>query len=164
MRRCLFLDRDGVINVKPPAGAYVRRWDEFRFLPEIFSWIRLFKAAGYLVVVVTNQRGVALGLMSEGDLEEIHRRMRAELAAQRAGIDDLFCCPHAEDACECRKPKPGLILAARRKWDIDLAASLLVGDSERDRALAAACGLAFALVRQGVAIETFPAPSPEEHQ
>jgi len=156
MRRCLFLDRDGVVNVAPPAGEYVRSWEQFRFHPEVFSWIRLFKAAGYLVIVVTNQRGVAQGLMSEADLEEIHRRMRAELEARGAALDDLFHCPHAENACGCRKPQPGLILAARRKWNIDLAESLLVGDSENDRALAAACGLPFVRVRNGQAVETVP--------
>ena len=169
-RRCLFLDRDGVINVNPPRGAYVRCWEEFRFRPEVFAWIRLFKAAGFLVVVITNQRGVALGLMTERDLAAVHRRMRAELEAQGAAVDDIFCCPHQENTCRCRKPRPGLVLAAQRKWDIDLAASLLVGDSECDRALAAACGIPFVRVRDGQVIETAPAPgapareSQEKHE
>src|ERR1017187_8781169 len=64
MRRCLFLDRDGVINAAPPVGEYIRHWDEFRLLPEVVSWIRLFKAAGFLAVVLTNQRGIALGQYS----------------------------------------------------------------------------------------------------
>jgi D-glycero-D-manno-heptose 1,7-bisphosphate phosphatase len=123
-RRCLFLDRDGVINAAPPMGEYVRCWEEFRLLPEAVSWIRLFKAAGYLAIVLTNQRGIALGLYSHADLQALHTKMRAELAAQGAILDDIFYCPHEEDACDCRKPRPGLVVEAQRKWDIDLAASL----------------------------------------
>jgi D-glycero-D-manno-heptose 1,7-bisphosphate phosphatase len=154
MRRCLFLDRDGVINAAPPKGEYIRSWDEFRLLPEAVDWIRLFKAAGYLAIVITNQRGIALGLYSEADLRAIHERMRAELAAQGALVDDILYCPHAEGACDCRKPRPGMIVEAQRKWDIDLAGSLLVGDSERDRLLAERCGIPFVLVREGKVVET----------
>jgi D-glycero-D-manno-heptose 1,7-bisphosphate phosphatase len=149
MRRCLFLDRDGVINAAPPEGDYIRSWDEFRLLPEVVDWIRLFKAAGYLVIVVTNQRGIALGRMTEAELAALHERMRSELAAQGAVLDDIFYCPHAEGACDCRKPRPGMIVEAQRKWDIDLAGSLLVGDGERDRLLAARCGIPFVMVKDG---------------
>jgi D-glycero-D-manno-heptose 1,7-bisphosphate phosphatase len=149
MRRCLFLDRDGVVNAAPPAGEYIRRWDEFHLLPEVVSWIRLFKAAGFLAIVVTNQRGIALGQYSEADLEALHEKMRIELADRGAILDDIFYCPHAEGACDCRKPLPGMVLQAQRKWDIDLSASLLIGDGERDRLLAARCGIPFALVRDG---------------
>jgi histidinol-phosphate phosphatase family protein len=153
MRRCLFLDRDGVINAAPPAGEYIRSWDEFHLLPEAVNWIRLFKAAGFLAIVITNQRGIAKGLYSEADLQDIHDRMRAELAAQGAVIDDIFYCPHEEGACDCRKPLPGMVLQAKAKWDIDLGASLLVGDSSRDRLLAEACSIPFVLVRDGRVID-----------
>jgi len=153
-RRCLFLDRDGVINAAPPPGEYVRRWDDFRILPEAVSWIRLFKAAGYLAIVLTNQRGIALGLYSHADLLELHEKMRAELAAQGALLDDIFYCPHHEDVCDCRKPRPGLVFEAQQKWDIDLANSLLIGDSQRDRLLAEGCGIPFALVRDGRVVDT----------
>jgi D-glycero-D-manno-heptose 1,7-bisphosphate phosphatase len=153
-RRCLFLDRDGVINAAPPAGDYVRHWDDFRLLPEAVSWIRLFKAAGYLAIVLTNQRGIALGLYSHAELLALHERMRAELAAQGAILDDIFYCPHQEDACDCRKPRPGMVVEAQRKWNIDLTASLLIGDTQRDRLLAERCGIPFALVRDGHVIET----------
>jgi D-glycero-D-manno-heptose 1,7-bisphosphate phosphatase len=149
MRRCLFLDRDGVINEAPPEGEYIRSWEEFRLLPEVVSWIRLFKAAGYLAIVITNQRGIALGRMTQVDLMTLHERMRAELAAQGAPLDDVFFCPHAEGACDCRKPQPGMVVQAQRKWDIDLAGSLLVGDGQRDRLLAECCGIPFVLVRDG---------------
>jgi len=147
--RCVFLDRDGVINVKPAPGEYIRSAAEFRLLPNVAEWIRLFNALGYLVIVITNQRGVALGLMTENDLADIHRKMLTDLAAQRARIDDVFYCSHAENSCECRKPKPGLVLAARDKWNIALANSLILGDSDNDEQLAAACGVPFLRVSDG---------------
>lgn len=153
-RRCLFLDRDGVINAAPPKGEYIRSWEEFRLLPEVVSWIRLFKATGYLTIVITNQRGIALGLYSQEDLRALHERMRTELAEQGAILDDIFYCPHQEGACDCRKPQPGLVLEAQKKWDIDLSASLFIGDSERDRLLAERCGIPFALVKDGRVIHT----------
>ena len=152
-QRCVFLDRDGVINRKPPDGEYIRTWEEFHFLPGIADWIRLFNSLGLLVVVVTNQRGVARGLIRSENLEEIHRNMIRELADAGARIDDLFCCPHEEGACECRKPRPGMVLAAERKWNIALADSLLIGDSERDRRLAEACGLTFVRAADGHVVE-----------
>lgn len=149
MRRCLFLDRDGVINAAPPPGEYIETWEQFRLLPEVVSWIRLFKTAGYLAIVITNQRGVALGRHSEAALQALHERMHAELASQGAVLDDIFYCPHAENSCDCRKPLPGMILAAQKKWDIDLAASLFIGDGERDRLIAERCGISFVLVHNG---------------
>lgn len=153
-RPCLFLDRDGVINVKPADGAYVRDWSEFRLIPAIVDWIRLFNTAGFLVIVVTNQRGVARGIVRPEDLDEIHDRMIKELAARSARIDDVFVCPHEEGTCDCRKPRPGLIRDAQRRWDIDMERSLLVGDSECDRQLAANCGLRFLRACDGRIVET----------
>lgn len=147
--RCVFLDRDGVINEKPGPHEYIHSVGEFRLLPNIADWIRLFNALGYMVIVVTNQRGVARGLMTEAALASIHGRMLEELAAKGARIDDIFYCPHEENSCECRKPKPGLVYAARDKWNIDLAHSLLLGDSDSDEQLAAACGIRFLRVLDG---------------
>lgn len=141
--RAVFLDRDGVINEKAVPGDYIRSVQQFRLMPNIADWIRLFNALGLLVIVVTNQRGVARGLMTEEALSAIHKRMVDDLAIKHARIDDIFCCTHDEDSCECRKPKPGLVYSARDKWCIDLAQSLLLGDSESDRQLAVACGLSF---------------------
>ena len=148
-RPCVFLDRDGVINVAPEKGAYIRTWEEFRFLPGITDWIRLFNALEYLVIVVTNQRGVALGLIESRHLNEIHANMVQELARQGARLDDVFYCPHHEDACLCRKPKPGLVLAAQQKWTIDLERSLMIGDSSSDEQLAENCGLRFLRAADG---------------
>ena len=148
-RRCVFLDRDGVINVKAPAGQYINSWQEFHWIPGIADWIRLVNALDFLVIVVTNQRGVARGLTDESQLAEIHEKMQSELASLGARIDDVFVCPHAADACQCRKPKPGLVHEAQRKWDIDLSRSLVIGDSDSDAELAACCGMRFIRVADG---------------
>jgi D-glycero-D-manno-heptose 1,7-bisphosphate phosphatase len=152
-RRCVFLDRDGVINTAALKGEYIRTPDEFHLLPNIADWIRLFNAVEFLVIVVTNQRGVALGLMTDDDLAAIHAKMLRDLAGLGARIDDVFSCPHAHNACDCRKPKPGLVYAARDKWDIDLSRSLLLGDSDVDRELAANCGIPFLRVEGGRIVE-----------
>jgi len=148
-RRCVFLDRDGVINVKAAKGHYINSWQEFRWIPQIADWIRLFNALDFLVIVVTNQRGVARGLTDETQLAEIHEKMRLELASRGAQIHDVFVCPHAADQCECRKPKPGMVLEAQRKWDIDLSQSIFIGDSDSDAELAARCSMRFIRVDDG---------------
>lgn len=152
-RRCLFLDRDGVINRKPAAGEYVTEWRDFHLIPAAIDWIRLLKAAGFLIVVVTNQRGVARGKMTAQQLTTIHEQMLAVLAEYGAEIDDVFVCPHDENVCGCRKPRPGLILQAQEKWNIDLATSLFIGDSPTDRELANICGIPFVHVYEGRILE-----------
>ncbi len=147
--RCVFLDRDGVINEKPAPGAYIRSYDEFQFLPNIVDWIRMFNALGFLVIVITNQRGIAQGLMTEADLGSIHEKMLRDLAERGARIDDVFYCPHALDSCDCRKPKPGLVHSARDNRWIDQEHTLFMGDSDCDARLASACGLPFLRVIDG---------------
>jgi histidinol-phosphate phosphatase family protein len=143
IRHCVFLDRDGVINEKAEPDHYIRNWNEFRFLPNIADWIHIFNALGYLVIVITNQRGIARGIMTQESVDEVHSRMLAALARMGARIDDVFVCPHHENACDCRKPKPGLVFRARAKWDIDITRSLMIGDSDDDANLAAVCGMRF---------------------
>jgi len=148
-RPCLFLDRDGVINRNAPRGEYILSWHQIEILPNIISWIRLFRAAGFLVIVVTNQRGVSLGLHSEADLEALHEQLAATLAAAEAPLDAIFYCPHGLDSCQCRKPAPGMIEEACRRFSIDLSRSLLIGDSNLDAQLAANCQLPFVRVNEG---------------
>jgi len=145
----VFLDRDGVINVSPPTGEYVQRWTGFTFLESCFDWVRLFNALDFLVIVVTNQRGVALGRMTQTDVDDIHRRMLEEFSLRGCRVDDVFVCPHEEGTCACRKPRPGMVLAAQKKWNIDLAGSLMIGDSDRDSELARTCGLRFLRAENG---------------
>lgn len=160
-RRCVFFDRDGVINVNARPHEYVRTWDEFHFIPAAADWMRLCKALDFLVIIVTNQRGVARGLMTEAQLTDLHARMLQLLVQHGAAVDDIFVCPHEEGTCDCRKPRPGMIYAAQRKWDIDLSGSLLIGDSEADQELAARCGLRFLPAASGRFIDSLPAvPNP----
>jgi D-glycero-D-manno-heptose 1,7-bisphosphate phosphatase len=145
----VFLDRDGVINVNPPRGEYVQQWSQTRLVPGIADWIKLFHVLGYLVIVVTNQRGVALGRMTLEELERVHAGMREALAAEGAAVDDIFYCPHDYGACNCRKPLPGMVDAAVERWGIDLSRSILIGDSDLDAQLAASRGLPFVRVDGG---------------
>ncbi len=152
LRRCVFLDRDGVINRKAAAGEYIRGWSEFEFLPNITDWIRRFNALDFLVIVVTNQRGIARGMMTRESVDEIHRNMIAELASRGARVDDVLVCPHEENSCDCRKPKPGMVKEAQARWNIDLKGSLMIGDSDTDEALALACGLRFLRAAHGALV------------
>jgi len=133
MKRAVFLDRDGVINRKPPEGNYVTRWEEFQFLPGVAKGISLLTQAGWSIFVISNQRCVALGLVTIAELEAIHRRMLDDLAAAGAELDGVYYCPHEKaPPCVCRKPSPGMILRAAEEHQIDLASSWLIGDSESD--------------------------------
>jgi D-glycero-D-manno-heptose 1,7-bisphosphate phosphatase len=133
MIRCVFFDRDGVVNRYPGAGAYVERWADFHLLPDFVETLRIVRLRGYAAVIVTNQRGVALGRMGRETVEDMHRRLRDVLRTEH-GLDllDILYCPHDEGACDCRKPAPGMLLEAARRHDIDLRRSWMVGDSEKD--------------------------------
>src|SRR5271156_4170588 len=133
MSRAVFLDRDGVINQRPPEGEYVTRWEDFHILPRVAEGIALLNHARFSVIVVTNQRCIAKGLMTEVDLEKMHERMTDDLARAGASIDATFYCPHEiEPPCDCRKPAPGMLLSAALLHGIDLRTSWMIGDSDND--------------------------------
>lgn len=133
MNRAVFLDRDGVINRKADEGEYITRWEEFHFLPGVAEGIALLNKAGWSVIVISNQRCVAKGLLTIEELESIHRRMREELLAAGARLAGIYYCPHEkEPVCNCRKPAPGMLLKAARDHRIDLQVSWMIGDSETD--------------------------------
>jgi D-glycero-D-manno-heptose 1,7-bisphosphate phosphatase len=133
MKRAVFLDRDGVINRRAPEGDYIVRWEEMVFLPAVTEAIQLLNRAGFLVIVVTNQRCVAKGLITAEDLKTLHRKMCRELALSGARIDKVYYCPHDfEPHCSCRKPEPGMLLEAAREYEIALSESWMIGDSESD--------------------------------
>jgi len=133
MKRAAFLDRDGVINRKPPEGQYVTRWEEMQFLPGVAKAISLLMGAGFCIIVVSNQRCVAKGLLTVRELELIHHRMCQELVLAGAVITEVYYCPHeTQPPCGCRKPAPGMFLAAARTHEIDLTASWMIGDSDID--------------------------------
>ena len=139
MRQAVFLDRDGVINravVKngkpfPPATL-----DAFEFLPGVESAALALRKAGFLIVVVTNQPDVATGLQAREVVESMHKKLR-----DNAICDYIKVCYHTDDdACDCRKPKPGMLLEAAKEWQIDLKRSFMVGDRWRDVAAGKAAG------------------------
>lgn len=137
--KVVFLDRDGVINHDSPH--YIKGWDEFEFIPRSIEAIRLLSGNGFKVIVITNQSAVRRGLISPERLDDIHRRMSAAVAASGGRIAEIFFCPHGpDDGCECRKPRPGMLLQAARRHQVRLAEAWMVGDSGRDIACAAAAG------------------------
>jgi D-glycero-D-manno-heptose 1,7-bisphosphate phosphatase len=141
-RRAAFLDRDGVLNRRAGPDDYVKSVAEFEWLAGAREAVRRLNDAGWLVLVVTNQRGIARGLMSAADVEAIHARAQRELHEIGAHVDAFYYCPHGDgDRCACRKPQPGLILRAAQDWNVDLAASFLIGDDDRDLEAARRAGV-----------------------
>ena len=138
----LFLDRDGVVNVRL-VDEYVRRWDEFAFIDGVLEAIPVFNRFFAHVVVVTNQQGIGKGLMSEYDLGLIHGRMLSSVESAGGRIDGIFHCPHLKgDGCSCRKPLPGMAEAAMRQFgDIHMSRSVMAGDSSSDMGFAENAGM-----------------------
>jgi len=140
----VILDRDGVLNSRPPQAQYIRNWNEWDWCPGALEELRRLSGAGYRIIVVSNQPGIGRGVMSEADLEAIHRRMKHEVMRAGGQIDAVYYCPHDWEAgCECRKPKPGLLYQAQRAFHLDLTRTPFVGDDERDAAAAVAAGCPF---------------------
>ncbi len=132
MEKAVFFDRDGIIN-KRILGGYVRSWSEFVWMNDVAQTLRAVKDLGYLAIIITNQRGVGLGLMSEADLTAIHAAMQQELkASSGVAFDDIISCTDASNDSPRRKPSPEMIFEAAVKWNIDLSQSWFVGDSPSD--------------------------------
>jgi histidinol-phosphate phosphatase family protein len=136
--RVAFLDRDGVINKKLSEDRYVTKWEEFEFLPGSVEAVRLLSEKGFIVIVITNQRGIGRGMMTEEDLIGIHNKMVAEIEAGGGSIDKIYFCPHdKDDNCDCRKPKAGMLFNAiddlkASGIEVDMKKSYFFGDSEKD--------------------------------
>jgi D-glycero-D-manno-heptose 1,7-bisphosphate phosphatase len=149
LRAAVFLDRDGVINralVRRGKPAAPRRLEDFRLLPGAAAAVRDLKAAGLAVIVITNQPDIGNGLVPAEVVEAMHRKLRA-----RIPVDDILVCPHRQDAgCNCRKPRPGLILAAASRLGLDPRRSAMVGDRMTDvMAGQAACCYTVLIRRRG---------------
>ena len=157
--RTAFLDRDGTINASPPEGEYLSRPDEVRLLSGAGEAIRLLNEHGATVVVVTNQRGIALGRMSEADLAAVNARLEAELARCGARLDGIFHCPHHAGACDCRKPGTGMFERAAAEIEaVEIDGGAMVGDTAKD--VEAGRRLGIATVRIGPAE---PGDPPADH-
>lgn len=146
-RPAVILDRDGVLNKKLPRSSYVRSWSDWQWIPGAKEALRLFREAGYRVVVVTNQAGVGRRVMTEVDLSNIHDRVKAEVASAGGRLDAIYYCPHDwNEGCYCRKPRPGLLYQAQREFSLDLSRTYLIGDDERDGKAAEAAGCPWLMV------------------
>ena len=161
----VFLDRDGTINVEKD---YLYRVEEFEFTPGAVEAIRLLNQAGYLVVVVTNQSGVARGYYTEADIKTLHSYIDQVLLSQGARVDAWYYCPHHEQgkppynqACDCRKPMPGMLRQAASDHAIDLTRSWMVGDKPADVNAGQAAGCRPVLVMTGYGAETADGVPPE---
>ncbi len=143
----IFLDRDGVIIRKAPDGEYVADWSEVEFLQGSTEAIAEFCRFGYKVIIVTNQRGVAVGKIELSKLDEIHTRMIDVIASCGGNVSGIYICPHdiSED-CACRKPKAGMLLQAAAEHGLDLSECWMVGDAETDVAAGKSAGCKTALI------------------
>jgi D-glycero-D-manno-heptose 1,7-bisphosphate phosphatase len=149
LSEAVFLDRDGTINVEIN---YLHRPADLTFIPGAPEAIARLNAAGLLVVVVTNQAGIARGYYTENDMRALHQELVRLLARHGAAVDAFYHCPHHPDfsgPCRCRKPEPGMLLDAARRYEIDLRKSWLVGDTAGDLAAGQAAGCRTILVRTG---------------
>jgi D-glycero-D-manno-heptose 1,7-bisphosphate phosphatase len=157
-RRAVFLDRDGTINVEKD---YLYRIADFEFIPGVPQALKLLQDAGFLLVVVTNQSGVARGYYSLDDVDLLHQYMRRELKKFGIKLDGIYVCPHHPTlghppyrvACGCRKGAPGLLLQAAQELNIDLSRSFMVGDKLADFEAGIRAGCTSCLVASGHLVE-----------
>lgn len=146
MKKIAFLDRDGVINKKAEDHQYITKIDDFIINNGIFDLLKFLVEYGYEFIILTNQRGIARNLFSVEDLENIHAFMLKKFSENKIKILDIFYCPHENNVCDCRKPKPGLIYKAEKKHKIDLSNSILISDSENEIAMGNSAGLKYSFL------------------
>lgn len=141
MHKALFLDRDGVINID---HGYVSHPERVEFLSGLFDFCRAAHARGYLLIIVTNQAGIARGLYDEAQFHGLMAWMKERFELEGAPVAAYYFCPHHPDftgPCECRKPAPGMVLEAIKEHNIDPAQSMLIGDKESDLEAGRAAGV-----------------------
>ncbi len=148
MDKWLILDRDGVIN--EDSDAFIKSADEWQPIPGSLQAIARLNRAGYRIVVITNQSGLARGLFDEATLTSIHEKFRALLAKQGGQLENIYFCPHGpDDHCDCRKPLPGLFLRFAQQYKVSLQGIWALGDSVRDLQAAITAGAQPVLLRSG---------------
>lgn len=138
-QKTIFLDRDGVINKEV---GYLYKIEDFAFIQGVFKACKYFQDLGYKLIIITNQSGIARGYYSEDDFHTMTKWMIEQFNAQNIDILDVFFCPHGPDStCQCRKPRPGMLLEAQDKYNIDIKNSWMIGDKEADVEAANAAGI-----------------------
>jgi D-glycero-D-manno-heptose 1,7-bisphosphate phosphatase len=147
----VFLDRDGTLNVEKD---YLHKWQDWAWIPGAVDAIKRLNAAGYLVIVTSNQAGIARGYYRDAEVLDLHQHVDEDLTAQGGRIDAYYYCPHHPEhgevrECECRKPEPGMLLEAAREHDIDLSRSFMIGDKASDVEAGLAAGVIPILVLTG---------------
>ncbi len=141
MQKALFLDRDGVINVEVN---YLHKIEDFIFIDGIFELCKYYQNLGFIIIVVTNQSGIARDYYTEDDFNVLTTWMIKEFNKHNIKIQKVYHCPHHPDfglKCNCRKPEPGMLLEAKKQFDIDMKRSILIGDKESDIEAAINAGL-----------------------
>jgi len=148
MKKALFLDRDGVLNRE--VGDYTYRTDDFNVLPDVTSALKLAKKKGYMLIVISNQGGIAKGLFEHEDVEAVHAKLEDVLSKADIELDQIYYCPHHDlvGKCLCRKPDSLMLEKAMARFDIDANDSVFIGDSQRDVDAASKAGV------QGVLIDS----------
>lgn len=141
MNKALFLDRDGVVNVEKN---YVYKIEDFEFMPGIFDLCKKYQNQGYLIIIFTNQAGIARGFYTEKDFQILTTWMVEQFQQNGVKISNVYHCPHHPDftgECECRKPNPGMLLKADKDFNIDFENSIVVGDKQSDLEAGKRCGI-----------------------
>ena len=140
-KKIAFLDRDGVINKKAKEHCYITKKEDFIFNDGIFDVASQLQNDSFKFIIITNQRGIARGILTEEILNEIHLYMKIEFHKRGIEILDVFYCPHENNVCDCRKPKDGMLRKACEKYYIDKQESILISDSQEDIEMAKEFGI-----------------------
>jgi len=154
LRKALFLDRDGVVNVEKN---YLHKIEEFELVEGIVEVCRAYQESGYLIIIVTNQSGISRGYYSEEDFATLSQWMVEHFKTLGITITHIYHCPHHESidgACECRKPEPGMFLEAQKAYDLDMKMSVMIGDNERDIEAAQRAGVGMNILFSSNVIES----------
>ncbi|MGL4903347.1 MAG: D-glycero-beta-D-manno-heptose 1,7-bisphosphate 7-phosphatase [Cetobacterium sp.] len=154
MRKVIFLDRDGTINVEK---SYLHKWEDFEFEKNVIEGLKELKKMGYEFIVVTNQSGIARGYYSEDDLKALNNEMVKELKKHDIDILECYYCPHHPEKgldqykknCDCRKPNPGMLLEGIKKYNVDIENSFMIGDKKSDLEAGKKAGLKSILILTG---------------
>lgn len=154
MRKVIFLDRDGTINVEK---SYLHKWEDFEFEKNVIDGLKELKKMGYEFIVVTNQSGIARGYYSEDDLKTLNNEMVKELKKHDIDILECYYCPHHPEKglnqyrknCDCRKPNPGMLLEGIKKYNVDIENSFMIGDKKSDLEAGKKAGLKSILILTG---------------